>query len=53
MICSELGISIYRQRVKTYLKNAVSHSFCFDMEKKGNDQMIETVSLRLGQSELS
>ena len=37
---------------RTYLKNAISLSFCFDMEKKGTDQMIRIVSLRLGESGL-
>ena len=49
MILLSWALVSYRQRVNSYLKNAISFSFYFDMEKNGNDQMIKIVALRLGE----
>lgn len=48
MILLSWALVSYRKRVNSYLKNAISFSF-IDMEKKGNDQMIKIVALRLGE----
>lgn len=49
MILLSWALVSYRKRVNSYLKNAISSSFYFDTEKKGNDQMIKIVALRLGE----